>query len=738
MKTKIEKPKNSVKNSSPFFSNSKENTFFNAQPKLNLGQPNDKYEVEADQIAEKVVNNQNLTEQTYFAPKNTSTIQTEPATFIQEKPVAETITPIIQKQAIEEEEEMVQTQPMEEEEEMLQPQLEEEEEMIQPQVEEEEEEEVLMPKTDNQIKEPRADVEQLLKNTKGNGSALDLKTRSQMESGFGADFGGVKIHTDNNAAKLNKELGSKAFTTGSDIYFNQGKYKPDSQNGKQLLAHELTHTVQQGSSHVQPLVQRTITETTSPSVESAIETEAAAETCDETTEREKEAFINHGIYGPQSLSPNETQTGGFEASYNPATEILQINVRGKTRFVNGLAVDSSGLVSSHESDLSGLAMLLNYIGDEVLSNTIVSNYYTWNEAQKETSRINFRARISETIGLWQDASWFQFVVDEPCWDDIQANVQINIDVQDAGEAAYSGANNSSNDHLQVSLVKNPERDEFELVRSLIQSTAQRIGDSRLETIDTSARLTTGASVHSSRRGGGRNTNPYDSEMTLSNLSLQNTPGEETNHRSMLRESVYFNNNESELDAEDKSTIDTFKNTFRESDNDTSNSSVRLVGYASILGTTSANRRLVNLRLNSVKKYLNEIGFPNVDTRVQTENNSDTEAERYADTENNAEFFRRVDMIVGQGDLQNTVSHEFGHVFGLLDDYVTDDLSPGGTGTPAGTVVGHSPMSERIGAGQVQSENSDSMMSMGNVVRAQHYGPFGWALGRLTSKKWKIF
>ncbi len=77
------------------------------------------------------------------------------------------------------------------------------------------------------------------------------------------------------------------------------------------------------------------------------------------------------------------------------------------------------------------------------------------------------------------------------------------------------------------------------------------------------------------------------------------------------------------------------------------------------------------------------------------------------------------------------------MFGLLDDYVTDELSPGGTGTPAGTVVGHSGMSERIGAGRVQSENSDSMMSLGNEVRAQHYGPFGWALNQITNKDWKI-
>src|SRR5690606_10069691 len=59
----------------------------------------------------------------------------------------------------------------------------------------------------------------------------------------------VNIHTDSQAVEMNKSLGAQAFTYGNDIYFNQGKYNPDSASGKHLLAHELTHTIQQGNSH---------------------------------------------------------------------------------------------------------------------------------------------------------------------------------------------------------------------------------------------------------------------------------------------------------------------------------------------------------------------------------------------------------------------------------------------------------------------------------------------------------
>ncbi|MCE7926807.1 MAG: DUF4157 domain-containing protein [Haliscomenobacteraceae bacterium CHB4] len=94
------------------------------------------------------------------------------------------------------------------------------------------------------------DLQSRLDSTKGGGQPLPEDTRSSMESGFGADFSGVRVHTDSESVQMNKELGAHAFTHGSDIYFNEGKYDTGSTEGKKLLAHELTHTVQQGGSAV--------------------------------------------------------------------------------------------------------------------------------------------------------------------------------------------------------------------------------------------------------------------------------------------------------------------------------------------------------------------------------------------------------------------------------------------------------------------------------------------------------
>jgi len=81
--------------------------------------------------------------------------------------------------------------------------------------------------------------------SRGSRGSLPASTKSFMESRFGTDFSSVKIHTDNQAIQMSQELNAQAFTVGSDIYFNEGKYSPESDNGKHLLAHELTHVLQQ-------------------------------------------------------------------------------------------------------------------------------------------------------------------------------------------------------------------------------------------------------------------------------------------------------------------------------------------------------------------------------------------------------------------------------------------------------------------------------------------------------------
>jgi len=202
-----------------------EKSFFGVQAKLTIGKSNDKYETQADALADKVVSKKETkTNQTFFSPaavlqrKQNNEIQKNENSEneIQEKPLAESITPVVQ----------------------LQPAK----------------EETVQQKEQSDAPKTNAGTEQKLSSSKGNGSPLPENTKTEMESGFGTDFSNVRIHNDSNAVQMNKELGAQAFANGNDIYFNEGKFSPESQDGKHLLAHELTHTVQQGAS--KPVIQK--------------------------------------------------------------------------------------------------------------------------------------------------------------------------------------------------------------------------------------------------------------------------------------------------------------------------------------------------------------------------------------------------------------------------------------------------------------------------------------------------
>jgi hypothetical protein len=85
---------------------------------------------------------------------------------------------------------------------------------------------------------------------RGGGQPLDSAVQAHMSEALGHDFSGVRVHTDPEAHTLNRQLSARAFTTGQDIFFRQGEYNPGSGSGRELIAHELTHVVQQSTGRV--------------------------------------------------------------------------------------------------------------------------------------------------------------------------------------------------------------------------------------------------------------------------------------------------------------------------------------------------------------------------------------------------------------------------------------------------------------------------------------------------------
>jgi hypothetical protein len=189
------------------------------QTKLNIGQPNDHYEREADHMADQVVQR----------------LSTSPT--LQAKTLG-TVTPILAKPIFESEAESP--------EENVQRKKISPGDIIRKCAACEQEEKQIQKKPEasgGQSASPK--IESSLNASKGSGTPLPDQTRGSMESSFGADFSKVRIHDNSSSARMNKDLHAQAFTHGSDIYFAPGKYDTSSRGGKHLLAHELTHVVQQ-------------------------------------------------------------------------------------------------------------------------------------------------------------------------------------------------------------------------------------------------------------------------------------------------------------------------------------------------------------------------------------------------------------------------------------------------------------------------------------------------------------
>ena len=230
MKTTAEKSHSSTpSHQQPFFNRNGQAGFFPAtsvQPKLTVNTPGDEFEKEADATAERVM-------------KMPASPELEKARGIQRQ--------------AEPEEEEVQRQ-IEPEEEEVQRQAEAKEEEVQRKCsscgpgEKEPEERIpaeTIRRAESNGSASMAAPPIVSETVSGGGQAMETGTRNFMESRFGIDFSEVRVHNDSRANSSAQAISARAYTYGNHIVFASGQYSPHSENGKQLLAHELTHVAQQ-------------------------------------------------------------------------------------------------------------------------------------------------------------------------------------------------------------------------------------------------------------------------------------------------------------------------------------------------------------------------------------------------------------------------------------------------------------------------------------------------------------
>jgi lipoprotein-anchoring transpeptidase ErfK/SrfK len=178
------------------------------QAKLRIGQPGDKYEQEADRVAEQVMR-------------------------MPESQALSGGTPYIQRMSLGCEDEVLSRQPIEEEDELRRQPIEEDEEELQAKA------------TSDGISEVNPDIESHIQNMRGGGEPLPESARAYFEPRFGQDFSQVRVHSDAKAVESARAVNARGFTVGKDVVFGKGEYAPETVQGRKLLAHELTHVVQQ-------------------------------------------------------------------------------------------------------------------------------------------------------------------------------------------------------------------------------------------------------------------------------------------------------------------------------------------------------------------------------------------------------------------------------------------------------------------------------------------------------------
>ena len=294
------------------------------QAKLKIGKANDKYEQEADRVADQVMRMPEL--QAHMIAQVSGHVQgnqiqrmctkcEEKEEEMQLKPLHDSITPLVQRQIEEEDEE---------------------EELLQTK------------KLSGQTHNVSQQVNKQIDSMRGSGQPLPESVRAFFWPRFGYDFSKVNLHYDSRASKTAKAVNAKAFTIGRDLVFGAGQYAPETPKGKRLLAHELTHVTQQR--HVSPTIM---------------------------PYRLKKGTVNYGAKDSSTLKEKEFN------SNTPDPYIRKIKIEfNKTQTVDGESVPGGILSANYESNgakpmpgnISGISILGGYpsegLTDKVKDNAL--------------------------------------------------------------------------------------------------------------------------------------------------------------------------------------------------------------------------------------------------------------------------------------------------------------------------------------------------------------------------------
>ena len=408
--------------------------------------------------------------------------------------------------------------------------------------------------------------------------------------------------------------------------------------------------------------------------------------CDELDDAR--AF-SHGMYGPLD-SMGAQGRGGFTAWYFPfgGDGILHIVESGAVAFKD-LLVLSGGAIAPHPDlpstpELTALAARVQ--GLPAAQRAVTLADYQWSAAERAAWLGELEQVVEEAWG-WQHS----FFLNRPCWTWLGADV--NVDTR-----LHTGPKLPT-DHLDLETYKTPT------------------GES-LRSFDVSHRVSHGAGTDS-----------RDQRLRLAST----TTGEK--EYDLLRESVEFAHDSDALSLSAQTALRDFIDQYDGASSHPawSRAQIELIGHTSSSGSEQYNTDLSERRAEAVRAFLAANGLSDAPIRVRTEARGESEADQTADVASD----RRVDLVVDGGARMVTAVHEFGHVFGLGDEYETSSQQIGDDAAHHDLVRAMTDSAGNPLPGAAV-EHTGGIMSFGNEVRPQHYATFHDALERVTGKQpWSL-
>jgi outer membrane protein OmpA-like peptidoglycan-associated protein len=390
--------------------------------------------------------------------------------------------------------------------------------------------------------------------------------------------------------------------------------------------------------------------------------------------------------------------GGFNAKFDPDNCQLIATVNVGINFHHGLNVDpATGLVTANASgleagDASELATLqtaaanvMAQIPDIPERVNHVNTEWRWSAAEENPWMEQYRQAVTDA---WSGQHNFQ----SRRWAELLSSVNVIVNV-------HKGA--QEGDHCAARIIKSPPGG---------------FG---------SAYVSYGAADNARDQG-----------------LLMSSSGVGPNATNFLRYSLQFENNSADLNTAVGTVhgtdagpdyLDKFIADF-EAANPAAGVPIQVIGRASSTGSEAYNRALSERRAAAVTTYLRSNGLVGSIDRVTDVGEGETGATEDA-------TWRRVDIVVGSGEAQNTAAHEFGHMIGLGDEYSSPAAGfyPGaGTPVAVGDPAAHDALAQAMGGGVTGAvaENTDNIMSVGNTVQPQHYATFHKAIEAVTGESWQ--